>query len=347
MKDGTGKGSGNATGSPVSVKVKVHEDKDRNVTLRRLTEQEAAAERDARRLEPRVQRLKAKQEIKRQSENKADLEARQSEDNSAGNEVKQSKAQRAERQSQNVNTSSINNPKLLDDIEDKISRLILPELLAIKNSNTQSQQKTATVAGLGQLTAVAPHRHNNTKDLVIERREGRTRRRKYQLPIREQRHNAEHTYGSKISSGAILTPPQTPNAAQRVNSASVADLPKTSDDKSQILPSSDFNPSLPEQEIPTSEPQLFYTIPENGPPIIIPTPTTSKGKQRLPSETSLLIKYFEGGKAATGDTKRPSVRVKVMPSSKSEAAMSSNHIQVTEERVLGSHHRARGQMEII
>ncbi|TAQ83296.1 hypothetical protein B7494_g8384 [Chlorociboria aeruginascens] len=34
---------------PVSVKVKVHGDKDRNVTLRRLTEQEAAAEREARR----------------------------------------------------------------------------------------------------------------------------------------------------------------------------------------------------------------------------------------------------------------------------------------------------------
>lgn len=34
---------------PVSVKVKMHGDKDRNVTLRRLTEQEAAAEREARR----------------------------------------------------------------------------------------------------------------------------------------------------------------------------------------------------------------------------------------------------------------------------------------------------------
>ncbi|TVY42502.1 Cytochrome b561 domain-containing protein [Lachnellula subtilissima] len=36
------------TSPPVSVKVKVHGDKDRNVTLRRLTEQEAAAEREVR-----------------------------------------------------------------------------------------------------------------------------------------------------------------------------------------------------------------------------------------------------------------------------------------------------------
>jgi hypothetical protein len=34
---------------PVSVKVKMHEDRDRHVTLYRLTEQEAAAEREARR----------------------------------------------------------------------------------------------------------------------------------------------------------------------------------------------------------------------------------------------------------------------------------------------------------
>ncbi|CZS93149.1 hypothetical protein WAI453_000861 [Rhynchosporium graminicola] len=41
---------------PVSVKVKVHGDKDRNVTLRRLTEQEAAAEREARRSDRRRRR---------------------------------------------------------------------------------------------------------------------------------------------------------------------------------------------------------------------------------------------------------------------------------------------------
>ncbi|KAF4624381.1 hypothetical protein G7Y89_g13788 [Cudoniella acicularis] len=57
-----GSGGPNASGAvdspPVSVKVKVHGDKDRNVTLRRLTEQEAAAEREARRTQ-REQRRRA------------------------------------------------------------------------------------------------------------------------------------------------------------------------------------------------------------------------------------------------------------------------------------------------
>ncbi|TVY73275.1 hypothetical protein LSUE1_G009975 [Lachnellula suecica] len=44
---------------PVSVKVKLHGDKDRNVTLRRLTEQEAAAEREARRTNHRERRRRA------------------------------------------------------------------------------------------------------------------------------------------------------------------------------------------------------------------------------------------------------------------------------------------------
>ncbi|KAK0106565.1 hypothetical protein ONS96_004186 [Cadophora gregata f. sp. sojae] len=48
--------SGDIVSPPVSVKVKVHGDKDRNVTLRRLTEQEAAAEREARRSDRRRRR---------------------------------------------------------------------------------------------------------------------------------------------------------------------------------------------------------------------------------------------------------------------------------------------------
>ncbi|KAK6582821.1 hypothetical protein PZA11_005229 [Diplocarpon coronariae] len=46
----------NVVSPPVSVKVKVHGDKDRNVTLRRLTEQEAQTEREARRAERRRRR---------------------------------------------------------------------------------------------------------------------------------------------------------------------------------------------------------------------------------------------------------------------------------------------------
>ena len=48
--------SADVVSPPVSVKVKVHGDKDRNVTLRRLTEQEAAAEREARRSDRRRRR---------------------------------------------------------------------------------------------------------------------------------------------------------------------------------------------------------------------------------------------------------------------------------------------------
>ncbi|KAH6668000.1 hypothetical protein B0J14DRAFT_642297 [Halenospora varia] len=52
-------GAGAVDSPPVSVKVKVHGDKDRNVTLRRLTEQEAAAEREARRTHQRERRRRA------------------------------------------------------------------------------------------------------------------------------------------------------------------------------------------------------------------------------------------------------------------------------------------------
>ena len=47
---------GDVVSPPVSVKVKVHGDKNQNVTLRRLTEQEAAAERDSRKTERRRRR---------------------------------------------------------------------------------------------------------------------------------------------------------------------------------------------------------------------------------------------------------------------------------------------------
>lgn len=49
-------GSENVVSPPVSVKLQVHGDKDRNVTLRRLTEQEAAAEREARKSDRRRRR---------------------------------------------------------------------------------------------------------------------------------------------------------------------------------------------------------------------------------------------------------------------------------------------------
>lgn len=53
------------------------------------------------------------------------------------------------------------------------------------------------------------------------------------------------------------------------------------------------------------------------------------------SQTSLLIEYFEGGKGSEVSTRRPSVRVKVTPSSrnsKSRGRSNNGHIQITKSR---------------
>ncbi|KAF1354667.1 hypothetical protein BDV97DRAFT_395090 [Delphinella strobiligena] len=74
-----------------------------------------------------------------------------------------------------------------------------------------------------------------------------------------------------------------------------------------------------------------YTVPEDGRPLVIPT---EKRAQRLShgrnkSQTSLLIEYFEGSKNGTNGS-RPSVRVKVTPSSKRKnKASSSDAVQIT------------------
>ena len=64
-----------------------------------------------------------------------------------------------------------------------------------------------------------------------------------------------------------------------------------------------------------------YTVPEDGSPVVISTRKKdikdgeAPTKPAHPSQTSLLIKYFEGTKNINGETKRLSVRVKVTPSS--------------------------------
>ena len=80
------------------------------------------------------------------------------------------------------------------------------------------------------------------------------------------------------------------------------------------------------------------SIPEDGSPVTI---TTSKRKDRgkpqdpilsrahHQSQTSLLIEYFEGGKGPNVHT-RPSVRVRVTPSSARKGSHSKDHIQITE-----------------
>ena len=82
-----------------------------------------------------------------------------------------------------------------------------------------------------------------------------------------------------------------------------------------------------------------YSIPEDGSPITL---TTSKRKDQKPkdrentltktthqSQTSLLIEYFEGGKGPNVHS-RPSVRVKVTPSSARKSKDTKDHIQITE-----------------
>ena len=76
-----------------------------------------------------------------------------------------------------------------------------------------------------------------------------------------------------------------------------------------------------------------YSLPSDGSPVTIPTKKRDKGLTSNKSQTSLLIEYFEGGKGSPAESRRPSVRVKVTPSSKSSKSRSANdHIQITERR---------------
>lgn len=78
-----------------------------------------------------------------------------------------------------------------------------------------------------------------------------------------------------------------------------------------------------------------YTIPDDGAPVTIATRKKKKHESlsslsNNKSQTSLLIEYFEGGKEDR--SRRPSVRVKVTPSSKHRSKSAHDHIQITESR---------------
>ncbi len=80
-----------------------------------------------------------------------------------------------------------------------------------------------------------------------------------------------------------------------------------------------------------------YTLPEDGSPVTIATrrkrsEKDGHGLNSNKSQTSLLIEYFEGGKGSQAESRRPSVRVKVTPSSKSRSRSSHDHIQITERK---------------
>ncbi|KAF4624331.1 hypothetical protein G7Y89_g13839 [Cudoniella acicularis] len=81
-----------------------------------------------------------------------------------------------------------------------------------------------------------------------------------------------------------------------------------------------------------------YTLPEDGSPVTISTRRKKGDKDSHgnlssnKSQTSLLIEYFEGGKDGKAESRRPSVRVKVTPSSKSRSRSTNDHIQITERK---------------
>ncbi|POS85527.1 hypothetical protein EPUL_003889 [Erysiphe pulchra] len=80
-----------------------------------------------------------------------------------------------------------------------------------------------------------------------------------------------------------------------------------------------------------------FSLPEDGSPITIATRRRRPGKDGLglnsnKSQTSLLIEYFEGSKSGQIESRRPSVRVKVRPSSKIRSRSSNDRIQISERK---------------
>ncbi|KAJ5203274.1 hypothetical protein N7449_005353 [Penicillium cf. viridicatum] len=84
-----------------------------------------------------------------------------------------------------------------------------------------------------------------------------------------------------------------------------------------------------------------YSIPDDGSPITVSTRRQRDREEKLSraqhdSHTSLLIEYFEGGKGSSGIVSRPSVRVRVTPSSARKSRDRKDHLQITESSGSGS-----------
>ncbi|EAW10757.1 uncharacterized protein ACLA_052300 [Aspergillus clavatus NRRL 1] len=81
-----------------------------------------------------------------------------------------------------------------------------------------------------------------------------------------------------------------------------------------------------------------YSIPDDGSPVTISTrwrhrdrgDDSKLSRSSHHSQTSLLIEYFEGGKGSGSLTSRPSVRVRVTPSSARKLKEQKDHIQISE-----------------
>lgn len=103
---------------------------------------------------------------------------------------------------------------------------------------------------------------------------------------------------------------------------------ETSNDEQGNFTSDDLATDLSRRTDKTS-----YTIPEDGSPLTVPAGKVrglkeTRGNNK--SQTSLLIEYFEGGKAGDKVHSRPSVRVRVTPSSNRKGREASGQILVTE-----------------
>lgn len=84
----------------------------------------------------------------------------------------------------------------------------------------------------------------------------------------------------------------------------------------------------------TKTDKTSHTIPEDGSPITISTHRTPSSKKegrhhhRQKSQTSLLIEYFEAGKSSDKSKSKPSVRVRVTPSSR-KGSRGQDAVQIT------------------
>ncbi|KAF2087707.1 hypothetical protein K490DRAFT_65549 [Saccharata proteae CBS 121410] len=99
---------------------------------------------------------------------------------------------------------------------------------------------------------------------------------------------------------------------------------------------SDNSPLVPDDlatDISRRTDRTTYSIPEDGSPVTIPTTKSSeRGIRGHQSQTSLLIEYFEAGKTGDKVHSRPSVRVRVTPSSKRKSKNGKDHIEISESR---------------
>lgn len=84
--------------------------------------------------------------------------------------------------------------------------------------------------------------------------------------------------------------------------------------------------------VSTRTDKTSYSIPEDGTPVTINTTKPQGGiHKKYPSQTSLLIEYFEAGKTDGKVHSRPSVRVRVTPSSrKAKNKTANDHVQITQ-----------------